>query len=230
MIGLGDGGMSDDPYKKIATKYDRYVEPSIAALRQIGMKMYSPKAGIHVLDVGCGTGTNLMLYREAGCNVFGIDLSPAMVEIAQKKLGNRADIRLGDASKMPYSDDSFDLVTAFFILHEMPNRIRPAVISEMARVVKHGGRILLIDYHLGPIRFPKGWMFKVIILFFEIMAGREHFRNYRDFLARNCLQNLIFTKNLRILNEKIVGGGNVALFLLKTQYRYPTKYFESPIL
>jgi demethylmenaquinone methyltransferase/2-methoxy-6-polyprenyl-1,4-benzoquinol methylase len=230
MIGLGDGGMSDDPYKKIATKYDRYVEPSIAALRQIGMKMYSPKAGIHVLDVGCGTGTNLMLYHETGCNVFGIDLSPAMVEIAQKKLGNRADIRLGDASKMPYSDDSFDLVTAFFILHEMPNRIRPAVISEMARVVKHGGRILLIDYHLGPIRFPKGWMFKVIILFFEIMAGREHFRNYRDFLARSCLQNLIFTKNLRVLNEKIVGGGNVALFLLKTEYRYPTKYFESPIL
>lgn len=230
MIGLGDGGMSGDPYNKIATKYDRYVEPSIAALRQIGMKMYSPKAGIHVLDVGCGTGTNLMLYHKTGCNVFGIDLSPAMVEIAQKKLGNRADIRLGDASKMPYSDNSFDLVTAFFILHEMPNRIRPAVISEMARVVKHGGRILLIDYHLGPIRFPKGWMFKVIILFFEIMAGREHFRNYRDFLARNCLQNLIVTKNLRILNEKIVGGGNVALFLLKTEYRYPTKYFESPIL
>lgn len=216
MIGFGDVGMSGDPYKKIAKKYDRYVEPSIAALRQIGMKMYSPKAGIHVLDVGCGTGTNLMLYHEAGCNVFGIDLSPAMVEIARKKLGNRADIRLGDASKMPYSDDSFDLVTAFFILHEMPNRIRPAVISELARVVKHDGRILVIDYHLGPIPFPKGWMFKVIILFFEIMAGREHFRNYRDFLARTCLQNLIFTKNLRILNEKIVGGGNVALFLLKS--------------
>ncbi len=180
------------------------------------MKMYTPKEGIHVLDVGCGTGTNLMLYNEAGCNVFGIDLSPTMVEIAQKKLGNRADIRLGDASKMPYSDDSFDLVTAFFILHEMPSQIRPAVISEMTRVVKQGGRILLIDYHLGPIRFPKGWVFKAIILFFEIMAGREHFMNYRDFLARNCLQNLIFTKNLRILNEKIVGGGNIALFLLKS--------------
>ena len=208
--------MSRDPYKNIAKKYDRYVEPSIDTLRQIGMKMYTPKEGIHVLDVGCGTGTNLMLYNEAGCNVFGIDLSPTMVEIAQKKLENRADIRLGDASKMPYSDDSFDLVTAFFILHEMPSQIRPAVISEMTRVVKHGGRILLIDYHLGPIRFPKGWVFKAIILFFEIMAGREHFMNYRDFLARNCLQNLIFTKNLRILNEKIVGGGNIALFLLKS--------------
>lgn len=206
--------MGKDPYKKIAKTYDRYVEPSIAVIRQIGMKMYPPREGIHVLDVGCGTGTNLMLYHEAGCNVFGIDLSPTMVEVAQKKLGNRAEIRLGDASKMPYSDDSFDLVTGFLTLHEMPSQIRPAVISEMVRVMKHGGRILLIDYHLGPIRFPKGWMYKAIILFFEIMAGREHFRNYRDFLSRNCLPNLISTKNLRVSNEKIVSGGNIALFLL----------------
>jgi hypothetical protein len=47
------------------------------------------------------------------------------------------------------------------------------------------------------------------------MAGREHFMNYRDFLSRNCLKDLIFKKNLRVSKEKIVGGGNVALFLLK---------------
>jgi len=38
--------------------------------------------------------------------------------------------------------------------------------------------------------------------------------NYRDFLSRNCLKDLIFKKNLRVSKEKIVGGGNVALFLL----------------
>jgi ubiquinone/menaquinone biosynthesis C-methylase UbiE len=206
--------MGKDPYKKIARKYDRYVEPSLALIRQTGIRMYTPIEGMHVLDVGCGTGTNLMLYHEAGCKIFGIDLSPTMVGEAQKKLGDRAEIRLGDASKMPYSDDSFDLVTGIFTLHEMPNQIRPAVINEMVRVMKHGGRILLIDYHLGAIRFPKGWMYKAIILFFEIMAGREHFRNYRDFLSRNCLPNLISTKNLQLLNEKIVSGGNIALFLL----------------
>ena len=195
--------MSSDRYKKIAKKYDRYVEPSIASLRQIGMKMYKPKEGMQVLDVGCGTGTDLMLCHEAGCKASGIDLSPAMVETAQEKLGNFAEIRLGDASKMPYPDNSFDLVTGFFILHEMPNQIRPAVIREMARVLKQDGRILLIDYYLGLIRFPKGWMYKIIILFLEIMAGREHFMNYRDFLSRNCPQDLIFKKNLRVSKERI---------------------------
>lgn len=204
-----------DPYKKIAKKYDRFVEPSIGVLRRIGMKMYTPKDGMRVLDVGCGTGTNLMLYNKAGCNVFGIDLSPAMVNVAQKKLGDRAEIQVGDAAKMPYPNDAFDLVTGLFTLHEMPHEIRPAVISEMVRVVKHDGRILLIDFHPGPIRFPKGWMYKAVILFFEFMAGREHFMNYRDFLSSNCLPGLISTKNFIVSKEKIVTGGNIALFLLR---------------
>lgn len=209
--------MAKDPYKKAAKIYDRYVEPSIAVIRQIGMKMYPPQEGMHVLDVGCGTGTNLMLYHEAGCKVFGIDLSPAMVEVAQKKLGDRAEIRQGEASKMAYPDGLFDLVIGFLTLHEMPSQIRPAVISEMARVMKPDGRILLIDHHPGPFRFPKGWIYRAIILFFEIMAGREHFMNHRDFLSRKGLPNLISTQNLRVVSKKIVSGGNIALFLVNSE-------------
>jgi ubiquinone/menaquinone biosynthesis C-methylase UbiE len=209
--------MAKDPYKKAAKTYDRYVEPSIAVIRQIGMKMYPPQEGMHVLDVGCGTGTNLMLYHEAGCKVFGIDLSPAMVEVAQKKLGDRAEIRQGDASKMAYPDGLFDLVIGFLTLHEMPSQIRLAVISEMARVMKPDGRILLIDHHPGPFRFPKGWIYRAIILFFEIMAGREHFRNHRDFLSSKGLLNLISTQNLRVVSKKIVSGGNIALFLVNSE-------------
>ena len=82
--------MSSDPYKKTAKQYDRYVEPSIAALRQIGMKMYQPKEGMHVLDVGCGTGTNLMLYHEAGCKAFGIE-SPKTAEVSGMEVKNLYD-------------------------------------------------------------------------------------------------------------------------------------------
>ncbi len=209
--------MSKDPYKKTAKRYDRYVEPFIAAIRQIGIKMCRPQEGLNVLDVGCGTGTNLMFYQEAGCKVFGIDLSPSMVEVAQKKLGGRAEIRQGEASKMAYPDDLFDLVIGFLTLHEMPSQIRPAVISEMARVIKPGGRILLIDHHPGPFRFPKGWIYRAIIIFFEIMADREHFRNHCDFLSNQGLKNLISTQNLRVVSKKIVREGNIALFLVNSE-------------
>ena len=206
--------MVNDPYHKSARSYDKYVEPFNTIVRQIGLRMYPPREGMRVLDVGCGTGTNLSLYHPSGCEVFGIDISPAMVEIARKKLGDRAEILLGNASQMPYEDNFYDLVTIMMTLHEMSDQVRFTVMSEMVRVVKSNGHILVIDFHPGPIRFPKGWMFKSIALFFEIAAGREHFRNYRQFLANGGLSGLIKDSRLNVEKEKIVSGGNLGLFLL----------------
>ncbi len=210
--------MIRDPYNKLAKYYDSFIEPFNTILRKILLKMYLPKEGMHVLEVGCGTGTNLILYQQAGCEVSGIDLSPSMVKVACKKLGDQADIQLGDASQMSYSDGIFDIVIAMLTLHEMPGHIRLPVIAEMVRVMKQDGLILLVDFHPGPIRFPKGWLYKIIILFFEITAGREHFRNYRDFIAGNGLIPLIEKNNLSIEKEKIVSGGNLVLYSAKLNY------------
>lgn len=208
--------MVKDLYQKAARNYDKFVEPFNIAVRQIGYEMYPPKQGMRVLDVGCGTGTNLELYHQAGCDVYGIDLSPAMLDVARGKLGERADIRLGDASEMPYPHSYFDLVTSMLALHEMPHHIRSKVISEMARTLNRNGRILLIDFHPGPIRFPKGWLYKGLTLFFEIAAGLEHFRNYRDFIAYAGLPGLISQSGLKVEKKKIVSGGNMGLFLLNS--------------
>ena len=158
--------MIRDPYKKLAKYYDSFIEPFNTILRKILLKMYLPKEGMRVLEVGCGTGTNLKLYQQAGCEVSGIDLSPSMVKVACKKLGDQTDIRLGDASQMPYSDGIFDIVIAMLTLHEMPEQIRLPVIAEMVRVMKQDGHLLLVDFNSGSIRFPKGWLYKIIILFF----------------------------------------------------------------
>ena len=206
--------MNVDPYEKSAKKYDVLVEPLNTALRQIGMNVYPPREGMLVLDVGCGTGTNLGLYHKAGCRIFGIDSSPAMLKEAKKKLGDQAELLLGSASEMPYPDESFDLVTGMLTLHEMPRRIRPPVINEMVRVLKQEGRILLIDYHPGLLRFPKGWIYKTVISFFEIAAGREHFKNYRDFLANKGVPGLMASRTLRMEETKIISGGNLGVYLL----------------
>jgi len=207
--------MNRDPYKRLAKIYDLFVEPATTVLRKITLKMFPPKENTKVLEVGCGTGANLKLYQQAGCIVSGIDISPSMLEQAKRKLGYKIDLRLGDASEMPFSDRSFDIVIAMLTLHEMPGQIRQPVLNEMARVVKKDGRILLIDFHPGPLQFPKGWLYKIFIMFFEIGAGREHFRNYRDFHAKKGIAALIDTNCLTIEQEKIISGGNLVFYLIK---------------
>ncbi len=200
-----------DPYRRIARFYDPIVEPFNAALRRYVLRVAKPEAAMTVLEVGCGTGANLDLFARAGCRVSGVDLSPAMLDVAKEKLGDDADLRLGDASAMPFNDGSFDLVLAFLTLHEMPTQVRQGVVSEMARVVDGNGRLLLVDFHPGPYRFPKGWLYRAVIVPIEIAAGREHFKNHRDFLARDGLPALTAKYGLIQEKMKYVGGGNILI-------------------
>jgi ubiquinone/menaquinone biosynthesis C-methylase UbiE len=207
---------TSDPYKRVAQIYDKVFEPLNSGLRSIGMKMFSPREGMAVLDVGCGTGVHLELYQKVGCDVFGIDLSSSMLKVARRRLGEKAHLHLGDASKMPYSGKTFDLIIMSTVLHEMPDEVRSAVLHESERVIKTDGRILLIDFHPGPVRPFKGWVYKSIINLAEVLAGRDHYRNYRNFMGNEGLQGLISSHGLTIDQKKIVSGGNMALFLIHT--------------
>ena len=131
------------------------------------------------------------------------------MDLARRKLGDKADLRLGDASDMPFEDGSFDLVVAFLTLHEMPPAVRTPVMKEMVRVVAGDGSVLLIDYHPGPIGFPSGWFYKGVIYAIEFGAGWDHFQNHRDFLGRKGLPPLIEDHGLSVTKERTVAGGNI---------------------
>jgi ubiquinone/menaquinone biosynthesis C-methylase UbiE len=208
--------MITDPYSKKAKRYDAFVEPFVKELRVIGMKMFPIVSGMSVLDIGCGTGTHLEIYQKEGCTVVGIDSSPAMLEVARAKLTERTELHLGEASHMPFPPESFDLVLAMFLLHETPAYIRPSVMKEAKRVTKRSGRFLAIDYHPGAARFPIGWLYKMVILFLEILVGRKHFRNYRNFVTTGGLEPLITKNGLTVDRKKITGGGTVGLYLLRS--------------
>jgi ubiquinone/menaquinone biosynthesis C-methylase UbiE len=209
--------LKEDPYRSIAVWYDKLFEPINRGLSVLGLRLFLPKEGMAILDVGCGTGLHLELYRKYRCALYGIDPSSAMLKIARKRLGDSAKLHIGDASKMPYEDRSFDLVIAMLALHEMNQVTRSSVICEMKRVLKHSGRILLIDFHPGPIRPLQGWFTKLIITLSEIAAGREHFRNYRHFMSIKGLPTLITEHSLMIDKHRIVSGGALAEFLLKAE-------------
>lgn len=118
-------------------------------------------SGGRVLEVSCGTGSNLPYLREGvgdGGVVVGLDLSAGMLARCRRKLRRRddhADLILGDAARIPFSDGSFIAVFHHGGMAEFPNK--RAAIAEMARVVKPGGKVVICDPGLPPDR-PARWI------------------------------------------------------------------------
>jgi ubiquinone/menaquinone biosynthesis C-methylase UbiE len=204
----------NDPYRNVAGIYDRIFDSMNKGLRLVGIRMFRPSKGMHVLDVGCGTGSHLELYQRYHCHLYGLDLSPSMLSVARGRLGDTAQLDLGDASDMPYEGNKFDLAISMLSLHEMSPATRLAVLNEIKRVLKDDGRILLIDFHPGPYQPLQGWVSRFIILIAEMAAGREHFRNQRHFLAQGGLPALAAQQNLKVEKQQILGGGTLADYLL----------------
>lgn len=209
--------MNEDPYRRVSGFYDRLFEPMNRGVRLLGYRMFQPPPGGSILDVGCGTRVQLEMYRQPECHLHGIDASSSMLKVARERLGGDADLRNDDATKLPYESDLFDLVLSMLVLHEMEKPVRREVLDEMKRVVKQDGRILLIDFHAGTPRPLHGWFFKIVILLSEIVAGRRHFRCYREFMSIGGLPGLIERHQLEVEERRIVGGGNMALYLLRTR-------------
>jgi SAM-dependent methyltransferase len=73
--------MMKDPYHNVAGIHDRPFESMNKGLRLVGIRMFRPAKGMNILDVGCGTGTHLDLYRRYECNLYGLDTSPSMLDV-----------------------------------------------------------------------------------------------------------------------------------------------------
>ena len=98
-----------------------------------------------IMDIGTGTGTLAAAFAAQGAKVTGVDISRGMLEQARKKHGHRVHFIQAPAhAPGPFGDDSFDMVSAAFALHEMPAEYRARVLGEMKRLA--GQKVLIIDY------------------------------------------------------------------------------------
>jgi ubiquinone/menaquinone biosynthesis C-methylase UbiE len=104
---------------------------------------------VRALDVGCGTGRLLAFLHDAwpGMKLFGLDLSAPYLAEARRLIGQTARVKLleGAAEKLPFEDQSLDLIVSSFLMHELPNAVRVAAMAEMARVVKPDGLVIIVD-------------------------------------------------------------------------------------
>ncbi|PIV08806.1 16S rRNA (cytosine(1402)-N(4))-methyltransferase [Candidatus Roizmanbacteria bacterium CG17_big_fil_post_rev_8_21_14_2_50_39_7] len=111
------------------------------------VQLLNPKRNSSFLDVGCGSGILIknLLALNSNIKLYGLDITPKMVEVAKRKFGNEpnVEITLGSAVKMPYQDNTFDYVTCASSFHHHPDPLQSA--KEMVRVLKPGGRLLILD-------------------------------------------------------------------------------------
>jgi len=164
--------MSEQPYGKgygndPARNYERYFVPAIGApvaADFVAMADLSPDD--RVLDVGCGTGIVTRLAAERAAKVTGVDINPAMLEVARETApaGAAIDWHQSSAESLPLPDEGYDVVLCQMSMQFFPDKA--AAVKEMKRVLVPGGRLALnvpgsmsqafevidaaIGRHLGP--------------------------------------------------------------------------------
>jgi len=127
--------------------------------REFMLRPAALQPGEAVLDVACGTGTlAIAAKRQVGAEgtVTGIDASAEMIERARAKVektGLNVTFVNGTAQQLPLGDGQFDIVMGTLMLHHLPKPVRSAFAREARRVLKPGGRLLLIDFGKPPRQF-----------------------------------------------------------------------------
>jgi ubiquinone/menaquinone biosynthesis C-methylase UbiE len=131
-----------------------------------------PKPGMKILDAGCGRGETLLACARAGAEVAGIDYSEAAVDITKETLAEYpdADIRVGDITKLPWPDNTFDRVQNSDVVEHLDAPQTVPALSEFHRVLKPGGFALI---HTAPNRWFMNYSWPVIKPVLKVTGHRD---------------------------------------------------------
>jgi ubiquinone/menaquinone biosynthesis C-methylase UbiE len=235
------GWMTDDS----AERYDTQVEvlfhgTANAMRRQVLPQLREVFAGrdqrrLRLLDIGCGTGRFLDFLKQAWPRLptVGLDLSEPYIRYAERHMRRRSRISLvvGKAESLPVPDESQDAVTSLFVFHELPPKIRRIVFAECARVLKPGGRLVLLDslqrgdepdyeglLELFPQNYHEPYYVSYINEDFSALAtscGLNHVRNVKIFVSKV----MVFDKPA-MTNSAVCGSLNNKPVAIEDLFQY----------
>ncbi len=151
----------DTSWNKVAGWYDKLVGERGSDYHENvilpgARKMIAPGQGEKILDLGCGQGIFCRELARAGAAVTGIDASERLIKAARERSSGNIRYQVADAASLPFDDGSFDAASCIMALQNMEPLGK--VIGEAARVLRPGGRLLLVLSH-PCFRIPRqsGW-------------------------------------------------------------------------
>jgi SAM-dependent methyltransferase len=147
--------------------------------------------GKTILDLGCGSGQNLVALVSRGANVVGLDISPHLIAIAQQRLdsvGKKATLRVGTAYDTGMPDESVDVVFAIAVLHHLELEV---VREEIRRILRKGGYFVFSE----PIRFSR-----TLHRLRTFFPARDEVSSYEHPLTR--AEVAVIQKGFRVIAER----------------------------
>jgi len=184
---------------------DRYLNPSLNAAHALEFAYYllGDVRGRTVLDLGCGSGQNLIALASRGANVLGVDISPHLIRLAQQRLdtaGKVASLRVATAYDTGVPEESIDVVFAIAVLHHLE---LPVVREEIRRMLRKNGRLIFSE----PIRFSR--TLNLLRTFFparDEISSHEHPLNRADLAAITEGFTVMSQRNFRLPFIPLLGA------------------------
>ena len=197
----------------LAPFYDAIALP-ILPVRKCVATLIPASSGSRILDVATGTGKQAFAFGRKGYEVVGIDLSEAMLQIAKKQ--NRyvyVGFARGDATRLPFTANSFEVSCVSFALHDMPLSIREKTLTEMVRITKPGGMIVIVDYALPVSKIGSFLIYHLVRLY-----EGEYYTTF----IKSDLRALLRAAGIEVRNELqiLLGAGKILTGTKKENSHY----------
>lgn len=140
-----------ESYDKLAIDYAAHFADAMAGMpvERAVLGLFAEVVTGPVLDVGCGTGLATGILHDLGVAIAGVDLSPGMLEVARQNLPSLP-FDVASMLELPHADGSFAGVMSWYSTIHIPDDLLPTALSELARVLRPGGHLLL-GFQVGDV-------------------------------------------------------------------------------
>ena len=176
--------------------YDKFIAPNQDRMFAEIKNAIEPNSS--VIDVGCGTGRFSFSVSDKVSKVAGVDLSKKNIDKANQTLTKKTNSKITfhhtNLSDLLKQNLHFDYAVMTYVIHEVNPEERIALLKNMAQIAD---KIIIGDY-LVPIK--KGF-WSVVNEVVEFVAGKEHYTNFRNYVANNGLVGMLDEAGLKIVSE-----------------------------